>query len=49
VHHVQPEVWDDAASLLVLALHHGDLELLQHLLTRLASGESHGFPKTSDA
>src|SRR6266851_7182571 len=25
------------------------LELLRHLLTRLASGESHGFPKTSDA
>jgi hypothetical protein len=24
VHHVQPEVWDDAASLLVLALHHSD-------------------------
>src|SRR6266508_2970203 len=25
------------------------LELLQHLLTRLASDESQGFPKTSDA
>jgi hypothetical protein len=25
------------------------VELLQYVLTRLASGESHGFPKTSDA